>query len=93
MSEGLSTTVQGFLEEFLDSWIYVDDRYYPLSGAEARVSDTGGSCFTYSIGVDKYLEVVELYVVTLLAATVKDTDLAISWVEKAMLPMEKRQVT
>ncbi|KAI3447285.1 hypothetical protein Pfo_003950 [Paulownia fortunei] len=91
MSESIPTTVQGFLEEFLNNWKYLDDRYYPLSGAEASVSDTEGSCFMFSIGVDKYLEVVELYVITLLAITVKDTYLAISWVEKAMLPMEKRQ--
>ncbi|KAK6152101.1 hypothetical protein DH2020_014736 [Rehmannia glutinosa] len=91
MSESLSTTVQGYLEEFLNNWIYMDDRYYPLSGAEASVSDTEGSSFMFSIGVDEYLEVVELYVITLLATTLKDTDLAISWVEKAMLPMEKRQ--
>ncbi|KAK6126653.1 hypothetical protein DH2020_039600 [Rehmannia glutinosa] len=91
MSESLSTTVQGYLEEFLDNWIYMDDRYYPRSGAEASVSDTEGSSFMFSIGVDEYLEVVELYVITLLATTLKHTDLAISWVEKAMLPLEKRQ--
>lgn len=93
LSEGLSTIAQGFLEEFVNSWRYMDDQYYPLSGAEARVADKGGSRFTFSISVDKYLEVVELYVVTLLATTLKDTGLAISWVEKAMLPMENRQVT
>ncbi|KAH6798001.1 hypothetical protein C2S52_022555 [Perilla frutescens var. hirtella] len=92
LSEGLSTTAQGFLEEFVNSWMYVDDQYYPLSGAEATVTDTGGSCFPFSISLDKYLEVVELYVVTLLATTLKDVDLAISWVDKAVLPMEKRQV-
>lgn len=93
LSEGLSTTAQGFLEEFVDSWMYADDQYHPLSGAEDGVTDTGGSCVPFSIPVDDYLEVVELYVVTLLATTLKDTDLAISWVEKAVLPMEKRQVT
>ncbi|KAK6125522.1 hypothetical protein DH2020_040756 [Rehmannia glutinosa] len=91
MSESLSTTVQGYLEEFLNNWIYMDDRYYSRSGAEASVSDTEGSSFMFSIGVDEYLEVVELYVITLLATTLKHTDLAISWVEKAMLPLEKRQ--
>ncbi|KAL8036582.1 hypothetical protein ABFX02_12G168100 [Erythranthe guttata] len=90
MSESPST-VQGFLEEFLNSWKYVDDRYYPLSGAEAIVSETEGSSLMCSIGVDEYLAVVELYVITLLAGTVKNTNLAIIWVEKAMLPIEKRQ--
>ncbi|XP_042035612.1 protein APEM9-like [Salvia splendens] len=92
LSEGLSNIAQGFLEEFVNSWTYVDDKYHPLLGEEARVADTGGSHYPFFISVDKYLEVVELYVVTLLATTLKDTNLAISWVEKAVLPMEKRQV-
>lgn len=92
LSESLPTTAQGFLEEFVNSWMYVDDKYHPLSGEEARLADTGGSCSPFSISVDKYLEVVELFVVTLLSTTLKDTDLAISWVEKAVLPIEKRQV-
>lgn len=93
LSEGLSSIAQGFLEEFVNSWTYVDDKYHPLLGEEARVADTGGSNYPFFISVDKYLEVVELYVVTLLATTLKDTNLAISWVEKAVLPIEKRQVT
>ncbi|XP_075489221.1 protein APEM9 [Primulina tabacum] len=91
MSESPSATVQAPLEEFLDNWRYVGDRYYPLLDEESCASETEGSCFRFSVGVDKYLEVVELYVITLLAMTLKETDLAISWVEKAMLPMEKRQ--
>ncbi|GFP82164.1 hypothetical protein PHJA_000359700 [Phtheirospermum japonicum] len=91
MSEGLLTSVQGSLEEFLNNWMFMDDRYYPLSGADDSVSDTERSSFMLSIGVDEYLEVVELYVITYLATTLKDTDLAISWVEKANLPTDKRQ--
>ncbi|XP_011078192.1 protein APEM9 [Sesamum indicum] len=91
MSESPSTTVQGSLEEFLKNWRFVDNRYYPVFSAEGSASDPEGSCFRFSIGVDEYLEVVELYVITLLAMTKQDTDHAISWVEKAMLPMEKRQ--
>ena len=44
------------------------------------------------LGIDKYLEVVEVYAVTLLATALKDADLAISWVENASLPEENRQV-
>ncbi|KAL3625212.1 hypothetical protein CASFOL_030666 [Castilleja foliolosa] len=91
MSEGLLTGVQSSLEEFLNSWIFMDDRYYPLSGADDSVSDTEQSSFMLSVGVDEYLEVVELYVITFLATTLKDTDVAISWVENAKLPVEKRQ--
>lgn len=92
MSEGHLTVAQGFLEEFLNNWKYVDQRYYLLLSAEANASDIEGSCYRFSIGVDEYLEVVELYVMSLLAMAIKDTDLAISWVEKAMLPEERRQV-
>ncbi|KAI7982923.1 Protein APEM9 [Camellia lanceoleosa] len=50
------------------------------------------NCFTVSAsGVDKYLEVVEVYVVTLPGMVVRDIDHAICWVEKATLPEEKRQ--
>ncbi|XP_042031696.1 protein APEM9-like isoform X1 [Salvia splendens] len=93
LSDGLSTIAQGYLEEFVNSWTYVGDKYHPLLGEEARVADTGGSHYPFLITVDMYLEVVELYVVTLLATTLKDKNLAISWVEKAvLLPIEKRQV-
>ncbi|KAK4478942.1 hypothetical protein RD792_014449 [Penstemon davidsonii] len=91
MSECPSTNIQEFLEEYLNNWSYEDERYYPLSVAEASIPDTEGSCFRFSVGVDEYLEVVELYVITLLSTTLKDTERAISWVEKALLPPEKRQ--
>ncbi|CAA0842177.1 3-phosphoinositide-dependent protein kinase-1-putative [Striga hermonthica] len=91
MSESLSTTAQGFLEEFLDNWLYVGDRYYPRSGSVDSASGTEGSSFMFPIGVHEYFEVVELYVITLLATTLNEMDLAISWAEKAMLPIEKRQ--
>ncbi|KAL6508475.1 hypothetical protein OROHE_021608 [Orobanche hederae] len=91
MSENILATAQDSLEEFLSNWVYMDDRYYPGSGAFDSVSDTEGSSFMFSIGVDEYLEVVELYVVTLLSTILKDTDHAICWVEKAMLPMERHQ--
>ncbi|XP_051149644.1 protein APEM9 [Andrographis paniculata] len=91
MSESPSTSVQSSLEEFLNGWKYVDGQYYPILDAEASGSDSEGSSFRSSIGVDEYLEVVELHVIKLLAMTLKDTDHAISWVEKTLLPMEKRQ--
>ncbi|GMP81435.1 hypothetical protein CsSME_00036146 [Camellia sinensis var. sinensis] len=52
---------------------------------------SGGSFGSFSLGVDKYLEVVEVYVVTLLGMVVRDIDHAICWVEKATLPEEKQQ--
>lgn len=41
---------------------------------------------------EKYLKVAEVYAVTLLGMFLRDTELAITWVEKAELPEEKRQV-
>lgn len=90
MSEGHLTVAQGFLEEFLNNWKYVDQRYYLLLNAETNASNVKESCYRCSIGVDDYLEAVELYVMSLLAMTIKDIDLAISWVDKAMLPEERR---
>ncbi|KAL6496430.1 hypothetical protein OROGR_029688 [Orobanche gracilis] len=91
MSENILATVQDSLEEFLNSYVYMDDRYYPCPGAYDSLSDTEGSSFMFSIGVDEYLEAVELYVITLLSTILKDTDHAICWVEKAMMPMHRHQ--
>lgn len=44
------------------------------------------------LGVDKYLEVAEIYVLTLLGKVLNDMDRAISWVENASLPDDRRQV-
>ncbi|KAM3345564.1 hypothetical protein P3S68_025273 [Capsicum galapagoense] len=44
-----------------------------------------------SLGVDTYLEIIELYVITFLGRILGNLDLAISWVEKSPLPEEKRQ--
>ncbi|CAL5349295.1 unnamed protein product [Camellia sinensis] len=52
---------------------------------------SGGSFGSFLLAVDKYLEVVEVYVVTLLGMVVRDIDHAICWVEKATLPEEKQQ--
>ncbi|CAL5415818.1 unnamed protein product [Camellia sinensis] len=53
---------------------------------------SGGSFGSFLLAVDKYLEVVEVYVVTLLGMVVRDIDHAICWVEEATLPEEKQQV-
>lgn len=85
--------VREFLEEFLSMWRCVDDRYYVIASAEENMGNLSGYDNPFVIGVDKYLEVVEVYAVTLLAKLLKDFDLAISWVEKAELPEQNRQVT
>lgn len=83
--------VQEFLEEFLCKWTLAEGYYVPI-GAEANMSSVDGSVGTFVLEVDKYLEVVEIYVVTLLGEVLNNTEIAMSWVEKAALPEEKRQV-
>ncbi|XP_075647308.1 protein APEM9-like isoform X2 [Castanea sativa] len=92
ISDGSSFGVREFLEEFLCKWNCVDEQYYVLVGAEANVDCMARSERHFILGVDEYVEVVEVYAVTLLATVLQDMQLAISWVEKAALPEEKRQV-
>uniref|UniRef100_A0A5B7AIW6 3-phosphoinositide-dependent protein kinase-1 n=1 Tax=Davidia involucrata TaxID=16924 RepID=A0A5B7AIW6_DAVIN len=83
--------VQEFLEEFLSKWRYLDEQYYVLATAESNVANVKECDSRFMLGVDKYLEVVEVYVVMLLGMVLGKMDHAISWVEKAALPEEKRQ--
>lgn len=92
MQEGLSD-VRESLEEFLSMWECVDDEHYIRASTEKDLDNMVGYGGPASIEVDKYLEVVEVYVVTLLAVLQRDLNFAISWVEKASLPEQKRQVT
>ncbi|TMW91307.1 hypothetical protein EJD97_014507 [Solanum chilense] len=82
--DGPSAEVQEILEEFLTKWRYVDGKYYTVASMEEFSNQI-------SLGVDKYLEIVELYVITFLGRILGNLDLAISWVEKSPLPEEKRQ--
>lgn len=90
ISEGPCSGSREFLEEFLSKWRYVDELYYVLSVAESDVGCVEGSGGHLMLRVDEYLEVVEVYVIKL-AMVLKDLDRAITWVEKAELPEEKRQ--
>ncbi|XP_050237069.1 protein APEM9 [Mercurialis annua] len=91
ISEGSSLGVREFLEEFLEKWHFVDENYYVLNGAQIDVKAQQGYENSSILGVDEYIQVVELYAVSLLGAALKDVDHAIAWVEKAALPEEKRQ--
>ena len=75
-----------FLQEFLGKWRLVGGRCY-IPEAQAGVVE---GCLV--MGVNEYVEVVEVYVIKFLAATLNDLDMAISWVEKAQLPEDTRQV-
>lgn len=90
MSES-SSGVREFLEEFLGKWRFANERYYVLAGAESNIDNVEGCDGCFVLGVDRYLDVVEIYVMKLLGTTPNDMSLAITWVEKAELPENKRQ--
>lgn len=70
----------------------MDGQYYVLVGADPNVHCMERCDPRFILGSDQYIEVVEVYAVTLLVTILNDLDLAVSWVEKAALPEEKRQV-
>lgn len=84
--------VRESLEEFLSMWESVNEEHYILASTEKNIGNMVGYGSPTLLGIDKYLEVVEVYVVTLLAVLQRDVNFAISWVEKAALPEQKRQV-
>ncbi|XP_043711775.1 protein APEM9 isoform X2 [Telopea speciosissima] len=85
ISESSCSGLQEFLSEFLSNWRYVD-------GQAGQFGDHYERYDGHSVlGVDKYLEVVEVYTITLLGMVLNEKDVAISWLEKAELPEEKRQ--
>lgn len=47
----------------------------------------------FVLALEKYLEVTEVYVLTVLGRNSGNVNLAFSWVEKAALPEGKRQVS
>ncbi|CAN4103770.1 unnamed protein product [Withania somnifera] len=89
--DGPSAEVQEIIEEFLRNWRYVDGKYYVVASMEADVPYKEEFSNQISFGVDKYMEIIELYVITFLGRILGNFDLAISWVEKSALPEEKRQ--
>lgn len=70
----------------------MDGNYYSSVSVGNDVTYVEGFSKQFVLGVDKYLEIVELYVITFLGRIMRNVDLAVSWVEKASLPEEKRQV-
>ncbi|XP_022732099.1 protein APEM9-like [Durio zibethinus] len=91
ISEASTLGAREFLEDFLSKWRYVDEQCYVLASAEINLNFMEGSDSYFVLGIDKYVEVVELYAVMLLGTVSNDVDLAISWVEQAALPEKKRQ--
>lgn len=90
ISEGLSSDFHEYLVEFLNNWRYLEQEQ--RFSADATVAQKEGIGKELSLGVDGYLNMVEIYVITYLGTVTKEIDLAISWVENAKIPEEKRQV-
>ncbi|KAF7801905.1 protein APEM9 [Senna tora] len=90
LKDGSPSGVREYLEEFLSGWILGDGQYCSAI-AEANLEFESRYDLQFVLGIDKYLEIVEVYTVTLLGTVLNDVDLAISWVEKASLPKEKQQ--
>lgn len=92
VSGGFSSNLREIFEEFLSKWKYLDGNVYVSTEAEPQSSSAGG--ISQSImNAENYLEVAEVYTITLLGMILHNSDLAVSWTERAELPEEKRQVS
>lgn len=89
VSSGSYSGVDEILEEFFSVWVFKDD-HYVLNDAGLSAKRFHG---TRHLEIDEYMEVVELYTFGVLGKVSNDLGVAISWVEKATLPEERRQVT
>lgn len=90
MAEGSGPDLRPIFEDFLAKWRYTDDQVYVLNGAQERSSN--GLIVTSTMATEEYLEVVELYTVTFLTIASHEPENAISWVERAELIEQDRQV-
>ncbi|URE00933.1 3-phosphoinositide-dependent protein [Musa troglodytarum] len=92
ISERFTSNLRAIFEEFLSKWKYVDGGIYVLTVAEPESSSDKVGMKQSVMGVKNYLEVAEVYTITVLGMVLCSLDLAISWTEKAELPEESRQV-
>ncbi|CAN0839059.1 Protein APEM9 [Linum grandiflorum] len=81
-----------FLEDFLSKWIFVDGSFYVLGGAGSTIKVHEEGDRRNRLDVETFLAIVEVYAVTLLGKHLKEFNVAVSWLEKAALPEEIRQV-
>ncbi|CAH9133193.1 unnamed protein product [Cuscuta epithymum] len=88
MSDGLSSHFLEAVEEYLNSWQYMEE---PYDHYACEIAHGGGFGMKNELAVNDYLDVAEIYAIAFLGRTLKNFDLALSWVEKASLPEENRQ--
>lgn len=90
ISEGYSSNLGTIFEEFLEKWVYLKDELNVLPKPE--LERPSFECqWQPAIPVNKYLEVADVYAITVLGMVLHKPDVAISWTERAGLPEEKRQ--
>ncbi|KAG9449343.1 hypothetical protein H6P81_009308 [Aristolochia fimbriata] len=90
IAEGSLTSIRLVLEEFLSKWEYVDKE--SVYGCTNDNTSSAGWCGIGFLSQEEYVKIADLYAVTLLGKYLGEYELAVSWVEKAKLPEEKRQV-
>lgn len=88
ISNGSYSGVREILEEFFSTWVYKDNHYI-LNDAGVSAKGFHGKKY---LDIDEYMDVVDLYTFGVLGKDSNDMGLAISWVEEAALPEERRQV-
>ncbi|KAJ0249495.1 Protein APEM9 [Hirschfeldia incana] len=88
ISNGSYSGVREILEEFFSVCVYKDNHYIV---DDAGLSIKGFPGEKISLGIDEYMEAVELYTFGVLGKDSNNVGLAISWAEKAALPEERRQ--
>ncbi|CAN0839063.1 Protein APEM9 [Linum grandiflorum] len=92
ISAGSLNGLKEFLEDFLSKWIFVDGSFYVLGGAGSTIKVHEEGDRRNRLDVETFLAIVEVYAVTLLGKHLKEFNVAVSWLEKAALPEEIRQV-
>nr|XP_009399618.1 PREDICTED: uncharacterized protein LOC103983973 isoform X3 [Musa acuminata subsp. malaccensis] len=92
ISERFTSNLRAIFEEFLSKWKYVDGGIYVWTVAEPESSSDKVGMKQPIMGAKNYLEIAEVYTITVLGMVLCSPDLAISWTEKAELPDESRQV-
>ncbi|KAF0932655.1 hypothetical protein E2562_011957 [Oryza meyeriana var. granulata] len=89
MAERSGSDLRPIFEEYLAKWRYTDDQVYVLN--EGNNGSSNGLVVTSVMAPEQYFEVAELYTVTLLSVVSHETEIAISWTEKAELTEQDRQ--
>jgi hypothetical protein len=90
MAEGSGPDLRPVFGEYLGKWRYTNDQVYVLNG-EQEIS-SNGLIVRSTMATEEYFEVAELYTVTFLGIASNEPESAVSWVEKADLTEQDRQV-